>query len=249
MRDTVSPSFLGLEYMVDDLSSLIEFTLENIFWPELKQITWLSTTGMLMVVFGECLRKVAMFTAGSNFNHRTLKDGEITEDFKFFQPVNGNQIFSFLDWKVPVSSEVKGLQRLKPFCEVPKGRVPVSTIHIRVLGRLTAICEVSGRRNSSQRFLLPGLCLGEHKYLLKYHLVKVMKWKIRYVGGLKYFHLLVTPSKTFSSLGCPGLHKPCPIINPSSTRVPLLALHAQAEKASLQSANHCQGGQQVDVAP
>lgn len=59
----------SLEYMVDDLSSLIEFTLENIFWPELKQITWLSTTGMLMVVFGECLRKVAMFTAGSNFNH------------------------------------------------------------------------------------------------------------------------------------------------------------------------------------
>lgn len=36
---------------------------------ELKQITWLSATGLLMVVFGECLRKAAMFTAGSNFNH------------------------------------------------------------------------------------------------------------------------------------------------------------------------------------
>ena len=36
---------------------------------ELKQITWLSTTGLLMVVFGECLRKAAMFTAASNFNH------------------------------------------------------------------------------------------------------------------------------------------------------------------------------------
>ncbi|VTJ76026.1 Hypothetical predicted protein, partial [Marmota monax] len=46
-----------------------EFTLENIFWPELKQITWLSTTGLLKVVFGECLRKASMFTAGSNFNH------------------------------------------------------------------------------------------------------------------------------------------------------------------------------------
>ncbi|EPY86049.1 putative G-protein coupled receptor 153 [Camelus ferus] len=36
---------------------------------QLKQITWLSATGLLMVVFGECLRKAAMFTAGSNFNH------------------------------------------------------------------------------------------------------------------------------------------------------------------------------------
>jgi protein-S-isoprenylcysteine O-methyltransferase Ste14 len=39
------------------------------FSTELKQITWLSATGLLMVVFGECLRKAAMFTAGSNFNH------------------------------------------------------------------------------------------------------------------------------------------------------------------------------------
>uniref|UniRef100_A0A8C9K0T2 Protein-S-isoprenylcysteine O-methyltransferase n=1 Tax=Panthera tigris altaica TaxID=74533 RepID=A0A8C9K0T2_PANTA len=59
----------SLEYTVAALSSWIEFTLENIFWPELKQITWLSALGLLMVVFGECLRKAAMFTAGSNFNH------------------------------------------------------------------------------------------------------------------------------------------------------------------------------------
>uniref|UniRef100_A0A8C0S549 Protein-S-isoprenylcysteine O-methyltransferase n=3 Tax=Caniformia TaxID=379584 RepID=A0A8C0S549_CANLF len=59
----------SLEYTVAALSSWIEFTLENIFWPELKQITWLSAMGLLMVVFGECLRKAAMFTAGSNFNH------------------------------------------------------------------------------------------------------------------------------------------------------------------------------------
>ncbi|XP_054297838.1 protein-S-isoprenylcysteine O-methyltransferase isoform X1 [Pongo pygmaeus] len=59
----------SLEYTVAALSSWLEFTLENIFWPELKQITWLSVTGLLMVIFGECLRKAAMFTAGSNFNH------------------------------------------------------------------------------------------------------------------------------------------------------------------------------------
>lgn len=36
---------------------------------ELKQITWLSTVGLVMVIFGDCLRKAAMLTAGSNFNH------------------------------------------------------------------------------------------------------------------------------------------------------------------------------------
>lgn len=35
----------------------------------MKQITWLSTVGLLMVIFGDCLRKAAMLTAGSNFNH------------------------------------------------------------------------------------------------------------------------------------------------------------------------------------
>lgn len=59
----------SLEYTVAALSSWIEFTLENFFWPELKQMTWLSVAGLLMVVLGECLRKAAMFTAGSNFNH------------------------------------------------------------------------------------------------------------------------------------------------------------------------------------
>uniref|UniRef100_A0A7N4V1L8 Protein-S-isoprenylcysteine O-methyltransferase n=2 Tax=Sarcophilus harrisii TaxID=9305 RepID=A0A7N4V1L8_SARHA len=59
----------SLEYTVAAVSSWIEFTVENYFWPEMKQIVWLSVTGLLMVVFGECLRKAAMFTAGSNFNH------------------------------------------------------------------------------------------------------------------------------------------------------------------------------------
>ncbi|XP_028921511.1 protein-S-isoprenylcysteine O-methyltransferase [Ornithorhynchus anatinus] len=59
----------SVEYSVAALSSWIEFTVENILFPEIKQIFWLSTIGLLMVVFGECLRKVAMLTAGSNFNH------------------------------------------------------------------------------------------------------------------------------------------------------------------------------------
>lgn len=36
---------------------------------ELKQLSWLSFAGLLMVLCGEGLRKAAMLTAGSNFNH------------------------------------------------------------------------------------------------------------------------------------------------------------------------------------
>lgn len=36
---------------------------------ELKQLKWLSCVGLLMVLCGEGLRKAAMLTAGSNFNH------------------------------------------------------------------------------------------------------------------------------------------------------------------------------------
>ncbi|NXT82875.1 ICMT methyltransferase, partial [Zapornia atra] len=59
----------SFEYNLAALSSWVEFTLEKLLFPELKQITWLSTVGLLMVIFGDCLRKAAMLTAGSNFNH------------------------------------------------------------------------------------------------------------------------------------------------------------------------------------
>lgn len=36
---------------------------------ELKQLNWLSVVGLMMVLCGEGLRKAAMLTAGSNFNH------------------------------------------------------------------------------------------------------------------------------------------------------------------------------------
>ncbi|XP_030041458.1 protein-S-isoprenylcysteine O-methyltransferase [Microcaecilia unicolor] len=59
----------SLEYTLAAVSSWVEFTIEKIIYPEMKQITWLSVIGLLMVIFGEGLRKAAMLTAGSNFNH------------------------------------------------------------------------------------------------------------------------------------------------------------------------------------
>ncbi|XP_029975704.1 protein-S-isoprenylcysteine O-methyltransferase [Salarias fasciatus] len=59
----------SVEYTLAAVSSWLEFTLEKLAFPELKQLTWLSVVGLLMVLCGEGLRKAAMLTAGSNFNH------------------------------------------------------------------------------------------------------------------------------------------------------------------------------------
>ncbi|XP_064154019.1 protein-S-isoprenylcysteine O-methyltransferase isoform X1 [Anguilla rostrata] len=59
----------SVEYTVAAVSSWVEFTVEKLLIPDLKQLRWLSFVGLLMVLFGEGLRKSAMLTAGSNFNH------------------------------------------------------------------------------------------------------------------------------------------------------------------------------------
>ncbi|XP_057713610.1 protein-S-isoprenylcysteine O-methyltransferase [Corythoichthys intestinalis] len=59
----------SLEYSLAAVSSWLEFAVEALIFPELKQLRWLSFLGLLMVMCGEALRKTAMLTAGSNFNH------------------------------------------------------------------------------------------------------------------------------------------------------------------------------------
>lgn len=59
----------SVEYTLAAVSSWVEFTVEKLTVPELKQLNWLSLVGLLMVLCGEGLRKAAMLTAGSNFNH------------------------------------------------------------------------------------------------------------------------------------------------------------------------------------
>ncbi|CAL9703725.1 unnamed protein product [Knipowitschia caucasica] len=57
------------EYTLAAICSWFEFTVEMLTVPELKQLPWVSALGLVMVLCGEALRKAAMLTAGSNFNH------------------------------------------------------------------------------------------------------------------------------------------------------------------------------------
>lgn len=57
------------EYGLAALLAVIEFTLESHFWPQLKSVSALKTFGLILCISGETIRKLAMITAGSNFNH------------------------------------------------------------------------------------------------------------------------------------------------------------------------------------
>ncbi|XP_048873027.1 protein-S-isoprenylcysteine O-methyltransferase isoform X2 [Brienomyrus brachyistius] len=59
----------SVEYTIAAVSSWVEFMVERLLFPELKQLSWVSLLGLFMVFCGEGLRKSAMLTAGSNFNH------------------------------------------------------------------------------------------------------------------------------------------------------------------------------------
>ena len=57
------------EYHLALVASMIEYFLEWIFFPSYKQPNWVSIVGLCIVLAGDLLRKLAMLTAKTNFNH------------------------------------------------------------------------------------------------------------------------------------------------------------------------------------
>jgi protein-S-isoprenylcysteine O-methyltransferase len=57
------------QYTIAAVTSWVEFFIESYFFPGLKEVYWISNVGICICIFGEILRKTAILTAGSNFNH------------------------------------------------------------------------------------------------------------------------------------------------------------------------------------
>lgn len=57
------------EYCLAAIGSWIEFSIECYLFSQMKTIKIISYFGLLLCLFGEVIRKLAMITAGSNFNH------------------------------------------------------------------------------------------------------------------------------------------------------------------------------------
>ena len=56
-------------YVSAMISSFVEYFIEAYFFPWMKAYKWISRLGLCLMIAGECLRKVAMITAASNFTH------------------------------------------------------------------------------------------------------------------------------------------------------------------------------------
>ena len=59
----------SIEYGIAAVVSWIEYLVEYVIYPDMKAISLFSLVGLILVVGGELMRKVAMITAGSNFTH------------------------------------------------------------------------------------------------------------------------------------------------------------------------------------
>ncbi|KAI3750143.1 hypothetical protein L2E82_20769 [Cichorium intybus] len=66
---TLKSLLISQHYILAMIISVLEYLLELYFFPELKENWWISNLGLLMVVFGEIIRKVAIITAGRAFTH------------------------------------------------------------------------------------------------------------------------------------------------------------------------------------
>ncbi|XP_047317990.1 protein-S-isoprenylcysteine O-methyltransferase B-like [Impatiens glandulifera] len=73
---TLSSFLISKQYLMAMLFSLVEYFLELYFFPGLKDNWWISYLGLVMVIIGEIIRKLAILTAGQSFTHliRVLHD-------------------------------------------------------------------------------------------------------------------------------------------------------------------------------
>lgn len=60
---------ISKNYLFAMIFSLLEYFVEIVLFPGLKEYWWVSNTGLAMVVIGEVIRKMAIITAGRAFTH------------------------------------------------------------------------------------------------------------------------------------------------------------------------------------
>lgn len=62
----------SMAYVFATSTSLTEFFLESYYFPNSKRFNLISVCGLTLCIFGEIIRKLAMFTAGQNFSHTIM---------------------------------------------------------------------------------------------------------------------------------------------------------------------------------
>lgn len=65
----LSSLLISKSYILAMIFSLLEYFVEIVLFPGLKEYWWISNLGLAMVVIGEIIRKLAIITAGRAFTH------------------------------------------------------------------------------------------------------------------------------------------------------------------------------------
>ncbi|EEF28069.1 protein-S-isoprenylcysteine O-methyltransferase A [Ricinus communis] len=66
---TLKSLLVSKHYLLAMLFSLVEYLIEFSLFPGLKEYWWVSNLGLVLVVIGEVIRKMAIITAGRAFTH------------------------------------------------------------------------------------------------------------------------------------------------------------------------------------
>ncbi|XP_074592229.1 putative protein-S-isoprenylcysteine O-methyltransferase [Curcuma longa] len=66
---TLSSLLISQHYLIAMTCALMEYAIEFHFFPSLKEHWLVSNIGLMMVLFGEFIRKAAILTAGRSFTH------------------------------------------------------------------------------------------------------------------------------------------------------------------------------------
>ncbi|KAI3863290.1 hypothetical protein MKX03_009647 [Papaver bracteatum] len=65
----LSSLLISKQYVMAMGCCILEYLFEYALFPQLKELWWISNIGLIMVVIGEIIRKVAIITAGRAFTH------------------------------------------------------------------------------------------------------------------------------------------------------------------------------------
>nr|CAD1831996.1 unnamed protein product [Ananas comosus var. bracteatus] len=70
-RSNVSPASLLIskQYIAAMSCAVLEYVIEILLFPSLKEYWWVSNFGIVMIIVGEIIRKAAVLTAGRSFTH------------------------------------------------------------------------------------------------------------------------------------------------------------------------------------
>lgn len=105
-KEVSTDSFLlnhSIEYGLAAVFSWVEFIIEAFLFPSLKSNLYIRFLGLLLIMFGELFRKLAMYTAGTSFNHYVQehrKDDHVLVTWGVYSFVRHPSYFGWFYWSI-----------------------------------------------------------------------------------------------------------------------------------------------------